>query len=226
MKNRLFLALELNGVIQAWGGHTLEDTRHSEIHPTRSAILGLLAACLGIPRTSTSQLEELNKSIVMAVRRNEPWMRQDGKQVVMTRFVDYHTILGARRVNVKGNEHNPKHTVQSWREYLADAHFSVLISLTEESSLSIDDLERAVKAPLFTPYLGRKSCPITTPLYKATLQASGFDDAFSQIPPNRGVIYSEERHSESDNELTMRDFPMVGPKRQFDTRKIYFWTER
>lgn len=48
-----YLALKLQGVMQAWGGHTYEDLRHTELIPTRSGILGLLAACLGIDRQDT-----------------------------------------------------------------------------------------------------------------------------------------------------------------------------
>ncbi len=33
-----YLALKLSGVMQAWGGHTMEDLRHTEIMPTRSAV--------------------------------------------------------------------------------------------------------------------------------------------------------------------------------------------
>ena len=43
-----YLILRLDGPMQAWGTHTFEDFRPSNLFPTRSGLLGLLGACLGI----------------------------------------------------------------------------------------------------------------------------------------------------------------------------------
>ena len=45
-----YLILRLDGPMQAWGSHTFEDFRPSNLFPTRSGLLGLLGACLGIDR--------------------------------------------------------------------------------------------------------------------------------------------------------------------------------
>lgn len=45
-----YMILNLRGVLQSWGGHTFEDYRPSNLFPTRSGLIGLLAACLGIDK--------------------------------------------------------------------------------------------------------------------------------------------------------------------------------
>ena len=40
-----FLVQKLDGPMQAWGTHTYEDFRPSNLFPTRSGLLGLLGAC-------------------------------------------------------------------------------------------------------------------------------------------------------------------------------------
>ena len=44
-----FLILRLDGPMQAWGTHTFEDFRPSNLYPTRSGLLGLLSRHLPIP---------------------------------------------------------------------------------------------------------------------------------------------------------------------------------
>ncbi len=57
-----YLIIKLQGAIQAWGGHTYEDYRPSLIFPTRSAIVGLLGACLGVQRDKLAALKSLSDS--------------------------------------------------------------------------------------------------------------------------------------------------------------------
>ena len=53
-----YLILRLDGPMQAWGSHTFEDFRPSNLFPTRSGLLGLLGACLGIDRGDHAGLEQ------------------------------------------------------------------------------------------------------------------------------------------------------------------------
>lgn len=49
-----YLIMRLCGPMQAWGLPGFEATRSSASFPTRSGLLGLLGACLGIPRDRKS----------------------------------------------------------------------------------------------------------------------------------------------------------------------------
>ncbi|MDX8395082.1 MAG: type I-E CRISPR-associated protein Cas5/CasD [Mariprofundaceae bacterium] len=208
---KCYLAIKLQGVMQAWGGHTYEDFRHSELIPTRSAVLGMLAACIGIDRGNIEQLESLSASVRMAVRL-------DSKP---QRIMDFHTVLDARKVDGKPNP-NP---VVSKREYLCDAKYTVLIQSISEAGYSLESIEQAIKAPVYTPFLGRRSCLLSRPLFDEVISAIDFKQAFALIEPTGGVVYSGEKLHEDDALWRMRDDPVYARKRQFATRSIYIHAE-
>ncbi len=62
-----YLILKLQGAMQAYGGHTYEDYRPSLIFPTRSAVVGLLGACLGLEREKPEHLKTLSDSFELTV---------------------------------------------------------------------------------------------------------------------------------------------------------------
>jgi len=201
-----YLILKLEGPLQAWGGHTFEDTRPSELFPTRSGLLGLLAACLGIDRTDAAQQQALASSLLFAVRIDNPPIK----------MVDYHTVKNARKGHqgLKANE-----TIQTWREYLQDAKYTVAIWSTVHACISLDELTNAVKKPFYTPFLGRRSCPITRPLYKDKVSAEDEHQALAKFELVGGTVYSETMDNDKAK-LLIRDVPIAGRKRQFATRQI------
>jgi CRISPR-associated protein Cas5/CasD subtype I-E len=84
------------------------------------------------------------------------------------RWWDYHTVgaeVGIPRADGKGIKKiattHEIETLITRREYLCDASF--LTALQGEPDL-IAKLETAIKAPKWTPYLGRKCCPPSRPL--------------------------------------------------------------
>ncbi len=211
-----YLVLKLNGVMQSWGGHTMEDLRHTEIMPTRSGILGLLSACLGIDRKDSDNLEALAQSITFAVRAD---MRKklNGKPLESQRIMDFHTVMDARKVDGKMN----KFPVVSRREYLCDAIFTVLLEQRENAKFTLKVIKEAIQNPVYIPFLGRRSCPITRPLYEADLTAKDFKSAFSLIDSIGGTIYSDTPLGQDDLVMRIRDTPLYKRKRQFASRKMY-----
>lgn len=206
-----YLVLKLKGVMQAWGGHTLEDLRHTEIIPTRSGLLGLLAACLGIDRNNHSQLDALAQSLRFTISiENSPKTR-------VKRITDFHTVKDARKVDGKRN----KYPVVSRREYLCDAVFTILIEAQKSASFGLKDIAHAVQNPVYTPFLGRRSCPITRPLYEAEIRAKDIHNALSLLDSVDGTLYSDQRIAKNDSVLSCRDVPLYQRKRQFASRKLY-----
>jgi len=207
-----YLILKLEGPMQAWGGHSFEDRRPSELFPTRSGLLGLLAACLGYKRTDVEQQQALATSLLFAVRIDfDP--NKPSKPIKM---VDYHTVKNARKEyqGLKSNE-----TIQTWREYLQEAKYSVAIWLTDHAAITLDDLVAAINKPVFTPFLGRRSCPIVRPLYEGRVNAVDELAALLEVKPGDGTIYSESNIADKPK-LQLRDVPIHGRKRQFATRTI------
>lgn len=211
---RRFLALKLCGVMQAWGGHTYEDFRHTELVPTRSALLGLLAACLGIDRKDTDGQQALSASIRMAVRA-------DRTKYKPQRITDFHTVMEARKVDGKPN----KFPVVSRREYLCDARYTVLLEVSGDTRWDLARIRHALEKPVYTPFLGRRSCPISRPLFETEIEAVDFESAFALIDPGTGVIYSEESPSGESTLYRLRDVPLYGHKRQFASREVHLYQQ-
>ncbi|OQX04523.1 MAG: type I-E CRISPR-associated protein Cas5/CasD [Thiothrix lacustris] len=214
---RDYLILKLQGVMQAWGEHTFEGLRPSTNFPTRSALTGLLAACLGIDRNDRQQQQALANSFLYAVR-------QDETEHSVIKMTDYHTVKDAREDYVGLKSHD---TIITQREYLLDAAFTVAIWNTEGAEYSLEQLKAAVCQPRYTPFLGRRSCPITRPLYESRVQAINSDEALKLIEPVAGVIYSEDDVPEilgrKPPRYKVRDVPLLNQPRQFASRMVYVY---
>jgi len=203
-----YLILKLQGGMQAWGTHTYEDYRPTNLFPTRSGLVGLLGACLGIERQDIKSRQCLNEGVLIAVRADE---QQWHPQII----TDYHTILEARKVNGKARDN----AILSSREYICDAQFTVAIGL-RNCEIKLGELSEAVRYPFYTPVLGRKSCPLYRPLYETEVTADSLGEALSQVAPDRGVVYSDEP-MDGSSILTIRDVPLPSKVREFAKRKVY-----
>ncbi len=219
-----YLILRLDGPMQAWGMHTFEDFRPSNLFPTRSGLLGLLGACLGIDRRDHAGLEKLASSVEFAVRVDRAVTRLDRQRPMSKSAIklsDFHTVLAARKVDGSANE-NP---VVSRREYLFDAAFTVAIGEKQNAPVTLAVLADALRRPCFTPVLGRRSCPISRPLLDgAPVEASDAKAALASVLPAGGLIYAEGDLL-SSQPLRIRDVPLHGQHRQFGTRQVYLHKE-
>jgi CRISPR system Cascade subunit CasD len=151
------LALRLAAPIQSWGGRSVFNRRDTRPEPTKSGILGLLAAASGIRRSDPiGHLLDLH----FAVRTDEAG----------SLLRDYHTAsdyrgggLPTAELNTKGvQKTNPKKpTYVTERFYLQDAIF---VAAVKGPGSTIDALTDALRAPFFPLALGRRSCPPAMPL--------------------------------------------------------------
>jgi CRISPR system Cascade subunit CasD len=217
---RDFLILKLQGPMQAWGEHTFEGLRPSANFPTRSGMLGLLGACLGIRRTDQERLQKLADSIGMAVRvdnRTTPTRGGKSRALRVVKVTDYHTVQDAREdyIGLKSHE-----TIQTWREYLLDAEFTVAVWNHGGVEIRLDALEAAIKKPFFTPYLGRRACPLARPLFEMRLAANSPAMALKEVSPFTGTIYSEEGEGRM---IRVRDVPLIQQPRQFAGRNLFVY---
>jgi CRISPR system Cascade subunit CasD len=210
--------------MQAWGTHTFEDFRPSNLFPTRSGLLGLLGACLGIERRDHAALEQLDASVEFTVRADQAVLRADTAKPTLKaalKLPDFHTVLAARKVDGSAN----KNAVMSRREYLFDAAFTVAIGSKPATPITLEAIAKALRHPCFTPVLGRRSCPITRPLLdSAPIEARDAKAALASALPVGGLIYAEG-DLESKQPLRIRDVPMRGRNRQFGTRQVYVHKE-
>jgi len=150
--NTLFLRLE--GPLQAWGAQESKFViRRTSEAPTKSGVIGMLCASLGVSRPQAGErwLSKLS-DLRMGVRIDASGVR----------WWDYHTVGAGMEMRIAEGEGKTKPgAMLTRREYLCDASF--LVALQGEPSL-IDELDAAMQNPKWTLYLGRKSCPPSRPL--------------------------------------------------------------
>ena len=205
-----YLMLKLSGPMQAWGGHSYEDFRPSHNFPTRSGLLGLLAACLGVDRDDAERQQDLARSLEFTVRSD--WR----KKTPVVKLSDFHTVMDARKVDGKSNPY----PVVSRREYLFDAQFTVAVGHSGQGGFTLDQVESAIRKPVYTPFLGRRSCPLSRPLFEAALDAESPQAALAACEPGCGSVYGEHPATSGERSLRIRDVPLPGRKRSFGTRTV------
>lgn len=216
-----YLILRLAGPMQAWGQPTFEGTRPTARCPTRSGLLGLLGACLGMRRDDRDALQALSSSVRFAVHYYEN-VKIGDREVSVSSLSDYHTVLDAR-VAYRGLKSHD--TIQTWREYLCDAAFTVAVWSTSDATISLTTLREATQKPRFTPYLGRRSCPFTEPLFRQLCQAVDPRQAFDNIGLPGGIVCSEEPVSGKDAPRWVRDEPIIALPRQFANHRWYILSQ-
>jgi CRISPR system Cascade subunit CasD len=128
------LLLRLAGPLQAWGAASRFAYRHTEIAPTKSGVIGMLAAAKGVRRTEP--LTEL-LGLTFGVRIDQPGQ-------IVRDFQVARSLDGSRSMPL------------TYRYYLSDAAF--LAAIDGDESL-LEGLHEALGRPKFPLYLGRRSCP-------------------------------------------------------------------
>ena len=146
------LLLRLAAPLQAWGADSKFETRKTGREPTKSGVVGLLAAALGLRRDEREALLRLT-GLRFGVR-----VEREGQLLV-----DYHTA----------KTQDEKTSYVTYRHYLQDAVF--LAGIESEDAALLQQLQQALLHPAFPLYLGRRCCPPTLPLCLGIRQGSLLD---------------------------------------------------
>lgn len=139
VNNMGVLLLTLSGPMQAWGDSSRFTVRQTRREPTKSGVIGLIAAAQG--RDRGSELRDLC-ALEFGVRIDQPG-------VVMRDFQTERSMNGKKQMPL------------SQRYYLADAKFLVALGGSEEV---LAQIEAAIMRPVWPLYLGRRCCPPDQPL--------------------------------------------------------------
>ncbi len=167
-----FLLFQLAGPLASWGEIAIGEDRQSGSHPSRSAVLGILASALGIRRNEEERQRALADGYRVAVLVCDPgkFLRDyhttqvptstDAKGwPIRTRRDEISVIEWTRRTKGKGGE-----AILSYRDYRCDGRWIVAIQVTGNASFTLEELAAALRKPQLAIFLGRKSCPPTLPL--------------------------------------------------------------
>lgn len=220
MKAKKIIALYLDAPLQSWGYQSRFDRRTTHSSPTKSAVLGMIAAAMGIGRSDTKALLKLRSitmtTLVLAPEKDNPYCG--------SRLTDFHTV---------GGGFDPKHdhghmprkagggtpaTVVSYREYLQDARFGVLLC---GACPLMEDIAKALQNPVWGIFLGRKSCIAASLIYQGTYAeetaAANHLEDVSGWKVSRTI---EEVKDYVKGSHTLMDIPEDFEKRIFAPRRI------
>lgn len=234
-----YLALLLDAPLQSWGFASRFQRRTTGLHPTKSGVIGLICAAMGLAKGSQQESEILPglaslkmTSIVIPHRRQSSW-KAAAEELPVRRMEDFHTVGGGYDKNTQpqfiprkasgGPCDNPTVTR---RQYLLDARFGVILT---GNRLLLQRVATALADPVWGVWFGRKSCipaePICRGLFASAAEAEkaliGDAPLESFTTVTEAESFAEGTDSLNDQPVSFGDGTSSGPdKRQFAVRRI------
>ncbi len=151
-----YLALVLDAPLQSWGFASRFQRRTTGLHPTKSGVIGMICAAMGVGKGTPQERELLPH--LSALRMNTIAIPRGANPI--RRIEDFHTVLNTKRAS---GTMNPDPVVTR-RQYLLDARFGVI--LAGDPAL-VERVASALRDPVWGVWLGRKSCVPARPLFVA-----------------------------------------------------------
>ena len=172
-----FLLFTVYAPLASWGEIAVGEARSSWDRPSRSAILGMMAAALGIGREDQQAHDALDSGYGFAVRLD----------VAGAPLVDYHTAQTVAASAIK--KHRPKtratmldcadrETMLSRRSYRQDALATVCLWPRDAARWRLEEIAGALTRPVYVLYAGRKSNTLGLPLSPEIVEAATLGGAF------------------------------------------------
>ncbi|WP_294100042.1 type I-E CRISPR-associated protein Cas5/CasD [uncultured Ruminococcus sp.] len=158
------LLLRLAAPLQAWGSSSKFIVRSTEREPTKSGVVGMIAAAMGIQRN-----DDAKKLAPLAQLRFG--VRADKEGILLK---DFHMVHGYKIADV------------TERYYLSDAVFLAVLECDDKKLL--EEIAAALQKPVYPLYLGRKSCPPTLPVVLGVK-----DEDMLTALKNEPILYENDR---------------------------------
>ena len=154
------IVMVFRGPFQSYGTNSHFEIRHSDCYPSQSAILGIVAAAMGVHREEVNQIHEL-KSLKVAIRIDQ----------IGHIASDYHIAA-----KYKSNGDFDRNYVTK-RYYLEDAVFVVALEGENELVSKIHDY---LRYPYFQLFYGRRSCPVNYDFLVGIYEESAIEQLHQQ----------------------------------------------
>jgi CRISPR system Cascade subunit CasD len=202
MSNK-YLILVLQGPMQSWGLQGKFDHRDTASMPTKSGIVGMLGAALGVERADRVGIAELAAlpMSVICVKRGE----------LMT---DFHTVGCSKSDKGIPKADGGYTQAVTHRDYLCDATFAVVITGDGEF---MDRIAAALDNPKWGLFLGRKSCLPTRPILEAVVDT---EDSVRDILKRLGVSEGSDCVSDGSGDGMQQDVPIDFKARRYSSRAV------
>jgi CRISPR system Cascade subunit CasD len=168
----------------SWGDIAVGAIRPTSDHPSKSAVMGLIAAAMGIRRDEEERQRALAEEYLIAIRI-------DAQGLLMR---DYHTIQvppagkGKKKYEFLTRKDElavPKDelsTILSSRDYRCDAVYTVCLwGRNMSPPYPVAMIKTRLEKPAFVLYLGRKSCPLSLPVHAQIIMADNLAEALGSV---------------------------------------------
>jgi len=172
-----WLVVALEAPFASFADQPGNTTRKTADMPTRSALIGLAGAALGIRREDEARQAELAAALVTASALIEPGH-------LLTDFHTYQSVhqsakgIATRADALTRIEHI--NTSITRRDYRTDALWQAAYRLRAgATAVTLADLAEAFRRPAFVLTLGRRSCPLAHPLAPECIAAGDVREAFA-----------------------------------------------
>jgi len=221
MSSEAFLALMLDAPMQSWGFSSRFQRRTTGLHPTKSGVIGMICAAMGLAKGSDAEraaLEELSRlrmtTIVIPRHRTNRW-KSEGEDLPILRLEDYHTVLETRAASggIK------KDAVVTHRQYLLDAKFGVILAGARQL---LEKVAEKLQDPVWGVWFGRKNCIPAEPVYRGVFSAE--EEAFGKLVgnmPKDAFTRIEESPFDAGNDTWSDGVPdSFGATRPWPMRRI------
>ncbi|MGI8435512.1 MAG: type I-E CRISPR-associated protein Cas5/CasD [Chthoniobacterales bacterium] len=235
----------LDAPMQSWGTSSRFQRRGTDPVPSKSGVLGLVAAALGIDKDAPDEPERLAPLAALGFSVHRFPRLRAGQPLPILRLTDYHTVGGgyhgdtdrwARLSIPRKASGGPFGTVLTQREYLTDAVFAAVL---QGPRGLLENIEAALRDPVWGVWLGRKSCVPATPVHAilandltvalarlAELVQNSFPSGaplpwtLAPAVPLVRDLTSEESNAPQDGADTRTDQPLSYGRRLHATRTI------
>lgn len=164
-----YLVFRLYGPMAAWGEIAIGESRHSATHPSKSAILGLMAAALGIRRDEDERQTELASAYGIGVKLLTPGSLLKDYHTAQVPRAEKNVRYFTRKQELEAGS-DKIGTILSSREYRCDS-LAIVAVWGKQNTLpyTLQHLVNKLARPEFHLYLGRKSCPLSAPVQARVL---------------------------------------------------------
>ncbi len=225
-----YLVFRLYGPLASWGEIAVGESRHSAPHPSRSALLGLLGAAIGVLREDEAGQQKLFASFRFGVKL----------AAVGSPLRDYHTVqvppqkgkIVYRTRRQELADRSRLGTLLSFREYRCDSLAVVAAQATLDASWSLQEVSQALRTPSFPLCLGRKSCVPALPLAPSLMELPTLRDALDAAQVSLASLAVRDRGSRlMAQEPLLKEKPEMHWPSSADRRLFhpgsarYFWED-
>lgn len=185
-----YLLFNLYGAMSSWGSIAVGETRPTDRYPSKSAVIGLMAAALGIRRCEEKKLLSLQQNLGFAVRLNSQAELID----------DFHTAQVPIQRALKKQPHFSRkdelqaqdlRTVLSNRQYCCDAFYTIIL-WHRSNQAELEKIADKLQHPTFTLYLGRKSCPLSLPIHPYFCTETNIESALEKYDKTSAAQYTNK----------------------------------